>query len=228
MDFTGGLLSGIGGLISNLWTDSRQEDQQKFNAEQAEINRNFQERMSSTAYQRGMADMKEAGLNPILAYQKGGASSPAGASATMIAPKLEGNPLGEAVNTAIALRRNVAEIANMQETNKNIIADTTKKYAETAATMNRQKLDSDYFKQTEAGRLLTSTISNLDHAIYKNSAGATTRQAGTAAEEAARVAAPFVNGAKAIRGLIPSRSTRETNRSDGSSSFEERFTGMYR
>lgn len=77
----------------------------QYNSAQALANRQFQERMSNTAYQRAVADMRKAGLNPILAFAQGGASTPGGSGATITGASM-GMPASSALGVS-ALSGNV-------------------------------------------------------------------------------------------------------------------------
>lgn len=67
------------GAVAGLLGYKGQEDTNETNLALGREQMAFQERMSGSAYQRAMLDMQKAGLNPMLASQVGGATSPAGA-----------------------------------------------------------------------------------------------------------------------------------------------------
>lgn len=100
----GALITGgvglIGGIMGNQQNAANARAANEANERIAARQMSFQERMSNSAYQRAMVDMKKAGLNPMLAYQQGGASAPSGAGYQAAIPDYQ-DPLAPAVASAV-------------------------------------------------------------------------------------------------------------------------------
>lgn len=124
-----------GKLISGVITHSAQKHANQANVKLQHQQQDWEERMSNTSWQRSVQDMQAAGLNPMLAYSQGGASTPSVSAAT-VQPE---DAYGKSVSTAadqmaqsVALKQGLANIELTQQTTRKASAEADATQAESA------------------------------------------------------------------------------------------------
>ncbi|AXL15084.1 DNA pilot protein [Microviridae sp.] len=157
----GAIIGGVASLAGGIWRNKKQE-------QLAEQNTAFQERMSNTAVQRRAADLRAAGINPILAG-KYDASSPSGTMAVMQ------DPLTPAVNSATSAYQAEANVKQIDANIEKIAADTNvskqqvKVLSKTLDKMEQEIQESKTRQSSMHSNMsLNSVLETLHHSVVRN------------------------------------------------------------
>lgn len=138
---------GILGSLVNSWTGAgttgMQDEMNAFNAAEAQKQRDYETMMSNTAYQRQVADLQQAGINPIMAASNG-VSLPSSVAASSVSPSAATFQMGQMLDLIKLKEMLPLEKEALRSQIKQTEADTDKTKAETfqiGINVERLKLD---------------------------------------------------------------------------------------
>lgn len=172
----------------------------KYQAEQAQTDRDWQEKMSNTAHQREVADLRAAGLNPVLSANGGnGASTPGGAMAGNATGQGIGDLVGilNAFSTMKANQISAKQVKSQSDLNstteKNIINEIETRTANTAQNIAESKKRMDQL-DAQIAKLMAETGARVWTNQKNQELGLTDLDTGTT-----RMAGHAIKGQKQIR-----------------------------
>lgn len=168
----GSAISGGSGLLGGMFGRSGQEaaNQQsmQFNSYQSQLNREWQEHMASTGYVRAMTDMRNAGLNPILAASLG-PSIGGGGSAASATLGNAGAFMQQGVSSAgQAVRQGIESFESINRSRKDITQSDLNKGTLDFTKAQEQKAVQDTATSKAAERQADATTENLNSVTRNN------------------------------------------------------------